>query len=100
VALGYVAEPGYDDRDGASIVDADDVGPAIGFLRVPEPTSTKNRVHIDVRVAGKAPWDMTEREMLIRRKVVQLLDAGGTVVREDYDGAGPVGRMGERSGAG
>jgi hypothetical protein len=31
IALGYVAEPGYDDPDGASIIDPDGVGPAIGF---------------------------------------------------------------------
>lgn len=35
-ALGYVPEPGYDDPDGASIVDPEGRGPAIGFLRVPE----------------------------------------------------------------
>ena len=35
-ALGYVPEPGYDDPDGASIVDPDGKGPAISFLRVPE----------------------------------------------------------------
>jgi hypothetical protein len=35
-ALGYVPEPGYDDPGGASIIDPDGVGPAIGFLRVPE----------------------------------------------------------------
>jgi hypothetical protein len=35
-ALGYVAEPGYDDPDGASIIDPEGVGPAISFLRVPE----------------------------------------------------------------
>lgn len=31
MALGYVAEPGYDNPDGASIVDPDDVGPAISY---------------------------------------------------------------------
>jgi hypothetical protein len=35
-ALGYVTEPGYDNPDGASIIDPDGAGPAIGFLRVPE----------------------------------------------------------------
>ena len=35
LALGYVAEPGYDEEDGASIVDPDDALPAIGFLRAP-----------------------------------------------------------------
>ena len=57
-ALGYVAEPGYDDPDGASIIDPAGVGPAIGFLKVPEGKTAKNRMHIDIRVAGKPPWDM------------------------------------------
>ena len=60
-ALGYVPEPGYDDPDGASIVDPDGVGPAIGFLRVPEHKTAKNRMHIDIRVAREPPWDMAER---------------------------------------
>ena len=87
LALGYVPEPGYDDPDGASIVDPDGKGPAIGFLRVPEPKAAKNRMHIDVRVAGEAPWDLAEREKLIRAKVADLLHAGATQVREqNYDG--------------
>ena len=68
-ALGYVPEPGYDDPDGASIVDPDGVGPAIGFLRVPEPKTSKNRLHIDLRVAGEPPWDWPVRADLIRAKV-------------------------------
>jgi hypothetical protein len=83
LALGYVIEPGYDDPDGASIVDPDGVGPAIGWLKVPEPKTAKNRVHLDLRVAGKPPWDMTKREALIRAKSAQLVDAGGVVVREE-----------------
>ena len=83
LALGYVDEPGYDDPDGASIVDPDGRGPAIGFLRVPEPKTAKNRLHIDIRVAGEPPWDPAERERLIRAKVDQLAAAGATVVREE-----------------
>ena len=87
-ALGYVAEPGYDDPDGASIVDPDGEAPAIGWLRVGEPKSAKNRLHIDIRPAGKPPWDPAERERLIREKVDQLVRLGGTQVREEsYDGA-------------
>jgi predicted enzyme related to lactoylglutathione lyase len=86
LALGYVAEPGYDDPEGASIVDPDGRGPAIGFLRVPEGKTAKNRVHIDVRVAGEPPWDMAERERLIRTKVAQLVGGGGTIVREESYG--------------
>ena len=87
LALGYVAEPGYDEPDGASIVDPEGVGPAIGFLRVPERKAAKNRMHIDVRVAGEPPWDLADREQLIRARVPELVAAGAVVVREEaYDG--------------
>lgn len=87
LALGYVAEPGFDGPDNASIVDPDGVGPAVGFLRVPEPKAAKNRMHIDVRPAGEPPWDRAERERLIRAKAAELAAAGGRVVREEsYDG--------------
>ena len=82
-ALGYIPEPGYDYADGASIVDPDDVGPAIGFLRVSEPKTTKNRIHIDIRVAGKQPWDWVERAGLITAKAAALEDAGAERVREE-----------------
>jgi catechol 2,3-dioxygenase-like lactoylglutathione lyase family enzyme len=86
LALGYVSEPGFDDPDGASIVDPDGVLPAIGFLRVPEGKTAKNRMHVDIRVAGDGPWDMAERERLIRARVPELIAAGATVVREErYD---------------
>jgi hypothetical protein len=87
-ALGYVREDGFDDPDNASIVDPLDVGPAIGFLRVPEPKTAKNRMHVDIRVAGKGPWDLAERERLIRAKVPTQEAGGATLVREEhYDGA-------------
>ncbi len=66
-ALGYIKEPGFDEPDNASIIDPAGHGPAIGFLAVPEPKTSKNRMHIDIRVAGPGPWDMAERERLIRR---------------------------------
>jgi hypothetical protein len=87
LALGYVHEPGYEEPDGASIIDPDGRGPAIGWLRVPEGKTAKNRVHIDIRVAGEPPWDMAERELLIRAKSAELAHAGGAVVREEsWDG--------------
>jgi hypothetical protein len=86
MALGYVPEAGYDDPDGASIVDPDGVGPAIGFLRVPEGKTAKNRMHIDIRVAGEPPWDMTRREQLIRERAARLMTAGATAVREESYG--------------
>ena len=86
LALGYIAEPGYDDPDGTSIVDPEGIGPAIGFLKVPEGKTAKNRMHIDVRVAGEPPWNMGERGVLIRAKVAELVAAGGTVLREEWYG--------------
>lgn len=85
-ALGYVAEPGYAEPDGASIIDPDGRGPAIGFLRVPESKTAKNRMHIDIRVAGEQPWDVVERERLIRTKATELAAGGATTVREESYG--------------
>ncbi|TWP51266.1 VOC family protein [Lentzea tibetensis] len=85
-ALGYVPEPGYDDPDGASIVDPDGLRPAIGFLRVPEGKTAKNRMHIDIRVAGEPPWDMAERAQLIRSKAASLAALGATLVRSESYG--------------
>jgi hypothetical protein len=86
LALGYVAEPGFDEPDNASIVDPDGREPAIAFLKVPEGKSAKNRMHLDIRVAGPGPWDMTERARLIRQKVPELVAAGATTVREEWYG--------------
>ncbi|MFG1923259.1 VOC family protein [Cryptosporangium sp. NPDC048952] len=85
-ALGYVFEPGYEDPDGASIVDPDGTGPAIGFLRVPEGKTAKNRMHIDIRVAAEISGDAAERERLVRSTVARLVPAGATVVREEFYG--------------
>lgn len=82
LALGYVSEAGYDDPDGASIIDPIGKGPAIGFLRVPEPKIAKNRMHVDIRVAGEPPSDAIDRERLMRAKVAALAAAGATIVRE------------------
>lgn len=86
LALGYVAEPGYDEPDGASIVDPHGVGPAIGFLRVPEPKTAKNRLHIDLRVAAGRPVEQGQREQWIRTKVTELASAGATAVRDEMYG--------------
>ena len=80
-------EPGYENEHGASIVDPDDVLPAIGFLRVPEGKVAKNRLHIDIRVAGGRPADQATREQWVQDKVTELVAAGATAVRDElYDG--------------
>ncbi|HEV7654600.1 MAG TPA: hypothetical protein VGP36_07670 [Mycobacteriales bacterium] len=37
-------------------------------------------MHIDIRVAGEPPWDLAERETLIRAKAAELAAAGATIV--------------------
>jgi hypothetical protein len=85
LALGYVPEPGYEEESGASLIDPDGVGPAISFLRVPEGKTAKNRLHLDIRVAGEGPRS-AESEKRIRVKVKGLLAAGATGVRDEYYG--------------
>jgi hypothetical protein len=82
-ALGYVLEEGFEGPDVSSIVDPDDVGPAIGWLRSETPNPPSPHLHIDIRVAGKAPWDMVRRAELIRAKVPELEALGATYVREE-----------------
>ncbi len=69
--------------DGASLIAPDGVGPKIGFLKVPEGKTAKNRLHIDVQVGGgrDQPWE--ERQARILAKVESLVAAGGSVLRED-----------------
>ena len=61
---------------------------------MPEPKTTKNRMHIDIRVAGEPPWDMTARADLIRERVAALRSAGATVVREEVYSDGPMVELG------
>ena len=87
LALGYVDEPGYEFEGGASLVDPEGVLPAIGFLRVPEGKTAKNRMHVDIRVAGGRPVEPALHERWMRAKAAELVAAGATVVREDaFDG--------------
>ena len=74
-ALGYVSEPGYEDEDGASIIDPAGRGPAIGFLRVPEPKTAKNRMHFDLRAPDGD----------VAAEVARLTALGATVVRVGED---------------
>lgn len=85
-ALDYVDEEGYEFEDGASLVDPQGRGPAISFLRVPEPKTAKNRCHLDIRPADGAA-DADQRDELIRSKMTDLVAAGGSVTHEaTWDG--------------
>ncbi|MET7279023.1 VOC family protein [Kribbella sp. NPDC005582] len=84
-ALDYVIEPGFDSPDGAGIIDPDDVGPAIGWLRVPEPKTAKNRLHLDIRVAGPGERSAASAGRM-RAKAAELVALGAVQVREDFYG--------------
>ncbi|MFG3706028.1 VOC family protein [Micromonospora sp. NPDC047670] len=98
-ALGYVDEPppapfltreewhaSFDLPEGDSVDDAvwlcdpHGVGPHLSILKVPEPKTAKNRLHIDVRVPGHG--DPDERWARIRAESERLVRAGGTVLAE------------------
>ena len=85
-ALGYATEPGFDDEDNVSLIDPEDKLPAIGFLRVPEGKTAKNRVHIDIRVAAGPDVDRATRAEMIRAKVADVVALGASFVREEYYG--------------
>lgn len=75
--------------DGAYIVDPDGVHPSISLLKVPEPKSAKNRVHLDVQVGGgrSQPWEV--RWARVTEAVGRLTAAGATVIREDVQDGVP-----------
>jgi catechol 2,3-dioxygenase-like lactoylglutathione lyase family enzyme len=70
-----------DDGDGAWLHDPAGVGPRLSILEVPEPKTAKNRLHIDIRVAGEGTTQ--ERWAQVEAAVERLTAAGGTVLRKD-----------------
>lgn len=105
LALGYVVEPPppgfatWEDfgwsiglreeefGDQASAIDPAGKGPRLYFQRVPEGKAAKNRVHLDVRVAGPDIRG-AERERLVTEHVGQLLEAGAAVAWRTSDERG------------
>src|SRR5689334_17742296 len=59
-------------------------GPRLFFQRVPEGKVAKNRVHLDVRVAGHEIRG-EERKQLVSEKVEQLVQAGASLAWETDD---------------
>src|SRR5919204_1651629 len=72
-------DPGLPE-DGQWLCDPDGLGPAISLLRVPEPKTAKNRLHIDIRVPAPASGG---RWAAITAQVARLVAAGGSVLVED-----------------
>ena len=104
-ALGYVeAEPpdGYESwttwfkdngvpkkewNDAAYLVDPADQGPTLSFLKVSEPKTAKNRVHMDLKVGGGRHQSSKKRRSRIEKAVERLTKAGAKVEREvEQDG--------------
>ena len=98
LALGYEDEPvpaPFPNRDawlasfgipedergkGAWLRDPAGVGPRLSILHVPEPKVAKNRLHIDIRVAGiGSPEQQWGR---VTAKATELVAAGATIVEE------------------
>ncbi|MEU4031723.1 VOC family protein [Streptomyces anulatus] len=66
--------------DGAWLCDPEGIGPRLSILKVPEPKAAKNRLHIDVRIAGHGT--PAERWARIRAEAARLVAAGGSVLEE------------------
>jgi hypothetical protein len=62
----------------ASRIDPAGEGPRLYFQRVPEVKTAKNRVHLDVRVAGREIRG-EERKRLVSEKVERLVQAGASI---------------------
>lgn len=76
-----VAEPGAI----SAATDPDGRGPRLLFMRVPEAKTTKNRMHLDVRVTNRSMTD-AERHTALDTKAAELVAIGAsapTFVAED-----------------
>jgi Glyoxalase-like domain len=69
--------------DGDGLDDPDGVLPDISFLKVTEPKTAKNRLHLDLQVSGGRHLDQALRRQRIEAEVERLLRAGATVLRRD-----------------
>ncbi|MBO0917183.1 VOC family protein [Streptomyces laculatispora] len=69
--------------DSAWLCDPDGAGPGLSILKVPEPKTAKNRLHMDVRVPGHGTPD--ERWARIKAESERLVQAGGAAL-EVFDG--------------
>ena len=75
---GSVGIPEEEFGDVASRIDPAGEGPRLYFQRVPEGKTAKNRVHLDVRVAGREIRG-EERKRLVSEKVERLVQAGASI---------------------
>ncbi|TDC89531.1 VOC family protein [Saccharopolyspora aridisoli] len=76
--LASFGEPEGPEADGAWLRSPDGTGPRLSILRVPEPKTAKNRLHIDIRVPGHRTD--VERGARARAGADRLRAAGATAL--------------------
>jgi hypothetical protein len=79
--------PESDFGDQASRVDPAGEGPRLYFQRVPEGKTAKNRVHLDVRVAGPEVRG-EDRKRLVSEHMERLARAGASIAWQTDDARG------------
>jgi hypothetical protein len=69
-----------------AVVDPGGAGPRLLFLRVPEPKTVKNRVHLDVDSGAPKGTSAEQRRAHVHAEVDRLVAAGATRVgpKEEY----------------
>ncbi|SFS96650.1 hypothetical protein SAMN05660874_04610 [Saccharopolyspora flava] len=77
-----LGEPVGSDEDGVWLRSPDGTGPRLSILKVPEPKTVKNRLHIDIRVPGHGTH--TERWSRVQAEAQRLQTAGATIL-ETFD---------------
>lgn len=103
-ALGYVEEPpppghaSWTDFATAhhipaeewrgAVIDPAGEGPRLFFQTVPEPKTSKNRVHLDIGVTGGPEQPIEQRRGRIGAKVAELVALGATELETIEEGGG------------
>ena len=62
----------------SAVVDPDGEGTRIFFQRVPEPKTTKNRVHLDVNVGGGPAVPVADRRQRVDAAIERIAALGAT----------------------
>jgi len=65
-----------------AVVDPEGVGPRLFFHRVPEPKSTKNRLHLDVPVSDGPTIPVEVKRAQIAPAVARLVELGAVLQKE------------------
>ena len=65
-------------NDASAVTDPEGRGPRLYFQRVPETKTAKNRIHLDIRVAGREVRGEARRR-LVSEHVERLVQAGASL---------------------